>query len=348
MIVAAEPALRLLAIGADLMLLAALLAGGARPAMKAALAGLLVGVACYLMNHLFPDGDHSPAERLADLLSLMTPFWAWWFARQLFDRKVGARWLVVIGAYFVACWAVAHYIPALGWSGFVAIHVGALVLVADLIYTALSGLGDDLIEKRRLLRILIPLVVGLQAGTILLYELLFDATGANAAFEIGNSVMILAMILATGMGLLVAEPELLLGEPEAPPTEPARPDLTPQEQVLHDRLMEALADGHHRTPGLTIEGLAEHLGTAEHRLRALINRRLGYRNFSTFLNHHRITEAKAELAERDKVETPILTIAMDLGYNSLATFNRAFRSETGTTPSDFRRDAIGAAKTGQN
>lgn len=341
MIVAAEPALRLLAIGADMMLLAAVLAGGARPAMKAALTGLLVGVSCYLMNHLFPAGDRSLAERLADLLSLMTPFWAWWFARQLFDRAVGTGWLLAIGGYFVACWTVAYSVPGLGWAGFVAIHVGALVLVADLIYTALSGLGDDLIEKRRWLRILIPLVVGIQAGTILLYELLVDSSGANPVFEIANSAMILTMILATGMGLLVAEPELLLPETEERAPEPARPTLSPQEQVLHDKLMAAMAEGYYRTPGLTIDALAGHLGSAEHRLRSLINRRLGHRNFSGFLNGHRIAEAKRILADPQQVDLPILTIAMDLGYNSLATFNRAFRAETGTTPSDFRRAAFG-------
>ena len=98
--------------------------------------------------------------------------------------------------------------------------------------------------------------------------------------------------------------------------------------------------GHYREPGLTIASLADHLDTPEHRLRALINRRLGHRNFSAFLNLYRITEAKNLLSDRDRVDLPVLTIAMDLGYNSLPTFNRAFRSETGTTPSDFRRLAI--------
>ncbi|MEM8726174.1 MAG: helix-turn-helix domain-containing protein, partial [Pseudomonadota bacterium] len=79
----------------------------------------------------------------------------------------------------------------------------------------------------------------------------------------------------------------------------------------------------------------------EHRLRALINRRLGYRNFSAFLNRHRIAEAREKLSDREAVDLPVLTIAMDLGYNSLPTFNRAFRSETGTTPSEYRRVAIG-------
>lgn len=79
-------------------------------------------------------------------------------------------------------------------------------------------------------------------------------------------------------------------------------------------------------------------------MRALINRRLGYRNFSAFLNAHRIAEAKALLADPAKVHLPVLTIAMDLGYGSLAPFNRAFREANAQTPTDFRRAAIVGAE----
>ena len=106
-------------------------------------------------------------------------------------------------------------------------------------------------------------------------------------------------------------------------------------------------DGYYRTPGLSITALAEHLGTPEHRLRALINQRLGYRNFSAFLNRHRVREASEILSDREKVDLPVLTIAMDLGYNSLPTFNRAFRAEKSTTPTDYRREQI-AKTTVQN
>lgn len=108
-----------------------------------------------------------------------------------------------------------------------------------------------------------------------------------------------------------------------------------------------MADGVYRTPGLTIAGLAARLGTPEHRLRALINRRMGHRNFSAYLNRYRIAEARVWLADRNKVDLPVLTLAMDLGYNSLPPFNRAFREETGTTPSDYRRQCFGE-QAGQN
>jgi AraC-like DNA-binding protein len=48
------------------------------------------------------------------------------------------------------------------------------------------------------------------------------------------------------------------------------------------------------------------------------------------------------LADPDKVALPVLTIAMDLGYGSLAPFNRAFRDATQQTPSEWRRAALGA------
>ena len=36
----------------------------------------------------------------------------------------------------------------------------------------------------------------------------------------------------------------------------------------------------------------------------------------------------------------MLTIALDAGFQSLAPFNRAFKADTGLTPTEFRRQAI--------
>jgi AraC-like DNA-binding protein len=99
----------------------------------------------------------------------------------------------------------------------------------------------------------------------------------------------------------------------------------------------------YREHGLGIGDLAAKLGVPEHQLRALINKGLGYRNFAAFLNQYRLAEAKAALADPEQARTPILTIAMDVGYASLATFNRAFKSEEATTPSQYRAEALAKA-----
>ena len=242
----------------------------------------------------------------------------------------------------MAFWFAGEFLPETRPAGFLLIHIGSLLLVADLLYSAWSGRGDDLLEKRRLIRLWLPVLVGLQAGGILAYELATGGAIADPAVQALNAALIFALTLFCGVVLLQTDAQLLVATENDRPEPAPRPDLSPTELVLRDRLDAEMAAGYYRTPGLTIAALADHLGTPEHRLRALINQRLGYRNFSGFLNRHRIDEAKTALSDRDRVDMPVLTIAMDLGYNSLPTFNRAFRGETGQTPTDYRRAAIGS------
>ena len=93
----------------------------------------------------------------------------------------------------------------------------------------------------------------------------------------------------------------------------------------------------YREPSLTIAALALRMGLPEHRLRRLINQGLGHRHFSAFLNAYRIADAKRALHDPALAEVPVLTIAMDAGFQSIGPFNRAFKAETGLTPTEFRR-----------
>ncbi len=95
-----------------------------------------------------------------------------------------------------------------------------------------------------------------------------------------------------------------------------------------------------RRERLAIGQLAQELGLTEHRLRRLINSRLGYRNFADFLNARRVEAAKQRLASPTDARTTVAVIAFDLGYGSLGPFNRAFRAATGATPTEWRRQAL--------
>ena len=106
------------------------------------------------------------------------------------------------------------------------------------------------------------------------------------------------------------------------------------------RLADEMTSGIYREPALTVGALAHKLGIPEHQLRRLINKGLGYRNFSSFLNAHRIPDAQTALADPARAREQVLTIALDLGYGSIAPFNRAFKEATGTTPTAYRRDAL--------
>ena len=95
-----------------------------------------------------------------------------------------------------------------------------------------------------------------------------------------------------------------------------------------------------REEGLTIGVLARRLRVSEQRLRQAINEGLGHRNFNAFLNRFRIEEVKAALADPAQAGVPVLTIALDAGFQSIGPFNRAFKAETGMTPTEFRRVAL--------
>lgn len=334
-----ETAIRLMAIGASALLLLVVTAGRVRRELKLPLAGMILGGALYLAISSTSFIIVRPIRPVVDYLSLLTPFWTWLFARRLIERDPPMRFVTGFVGFYTVCWSIAHWAGEFWRVGFYGIHIASLILIADLFRSAWTGRDDDLVERRRMIRLWLPVLVGLQAGGVLIFELVMGPTVTYPIVQIANGALIYLLILLAGVTLLQTDPELLVETERGQPT--AALDLTPSELVLKDRLEAAMAAGYYRTPRLTIAGLANHLGAPEHRLRSLINQRLGERNFATYLNRHRVDEAQRVLADREQVDLPVLSIAMDLGYNSLPTFNRAFRSETGTTPTDFRRSAIG-------
>jgi AraC-like DNA-binding protein len=48
-------------------------------------------------------------------------------------------------------------------------------------------------------------------------------------------------------------------------------------------------------------------------------------------------EVKDRLSDPNFDHSPILQVAFDAGFNSKAAFNRAFKKQTGMTPSQFKR-----------
>lgn len=91
-----------------------------------------------------------------------------------------------------------------------------------------------------------------------------------------------------------------------------------------------------RDPQLTVASFAKEVGIAEYRLRQIVNGNLGFRNFNAFVNHYRISWIKEALADTRHARLPILTIAMDAGFASIAPFNKIFKEMTGETPSAYR------------
>ncbi len=131
----------------------------------------------------------------------------------------------------------------------------------------------------------------------------------------------------------------------ADPAPAASPEPTPEVDPAEDRLADALhrlmtAERAYRDEDLGIAQLAARLAVPEYRLRRLINQRLGHRNFNAYINGFRLQEALAALADPAKRERPVLSIALEAGFQSIGPFNRAFKAATGLTPTEFRRQKL--------
>ncbi len=339
--------IRVLAIGQVLLIALVIARGGAPRRLRLATGVLLLCVCGYLTLQTPLFGLlRGPLWPLITLGAQLVPFALWVFAHMLFERRVDWRIGAAAGLSITLCWIILYFgyiaemsptslrflVPIFAQRG---LH---LLLLGHTMLIALAERGDDLIEKRRTLRVGFVIVVAALSVMVILSEFAFGFDNMPQPALLMQAITILTAAFALGAALLQSDADILF-DPAAPQASTI-PLLSPAEHVLKQKLDAAVAESVYREMALTIGQLADRLGVPEHRLRALINQRLGFRNFSAFLNHHRIGEAKRLLADPAHVSLPILTIAMDLGYGSLAPFNRAFREDTGQAPSDFRRSAI--------
>lgn len=117
---------------------------------------------------------------------------------------------------------------------------------------------------------------------------------------------------------------------------PARRTANPMEVALGARILDCVTqDRLYTDSDLKLADLARRLGEPDYRVSQSLTRALGFRNVNHLLNHFRLEAAKASLAD-PTCALPVLTIALDCGFGSIGPFNRAFKAETGMTPTQYR------------
>jgi AraC-like DNA-binding protein len=90
-------------------------------------------------------------------------------------------------------------------------------------------------------------------------------------------------------------------------------------------------------PNLTLNDLSRKLGVNSSVLSYAINNGFGV-NFNDFVNEFRIAEVKEKL--KTDADSTLLNVAFDCGFNSKATFNRAFKKFTGVSPKEFQSEKV--------
>ncbi len=297
-------------------------------------------IVCHVVT-TFPASElPPPIDWVFELGSVTVPAAFWLFTRAWFndERQIGwMSWASIPWSMALVAAILAIGDPLSPPQQAIGVMLRASMFGFALagLWTAWRGRAGDLVEGRRRMRL--SLVVGAGAFVVLTnaIEVLVhsDLLGDHwrSFVEIGIALLTFSFCAAM-FGVRQAD---LLGPPARAASKPA--SALDSADQLAARLRELMsAERPYRDEGLTIAALAARVGEQEYRLRRLINRALGHRNFAQFLNGYRLDEVREALADPAQREVPILTIALDAGFGSLGPFNRAFREAEGMTPSEYR------------
>lgn len=289
-----------------------------------------------------------PLGPLLTLASMMGAALTWTFGVELlqpgarFDRRrlVAPLLVLLIGG-------VATFLKGPAALSLWLLHTFlSVALMSHLLIVIVRALRDPDMERARLLPVplfLISAVYSIGVG----YVQTLEAFGQQARQP---SLFAAALLLTTSaLAVLVfghGGPAIFGERTDAPTVraaEPQRAGLSAAEASLAGDLERLMREERlYRLQNLRISSLALRLRIPEHRLRQLLNQSLGYRNFNAYIARWRLAEAREALADPSQAEVPISTIAIDSGFQSLAPFNRAFKAQTGMTPSEYRARALEA------
>jgi AraC-like DNA-binding protein len=95
-------------------------------------------------------------------------------------------------------------------------------------------------------------------------------------------------------------------------------------------------------PELTLNDVVAKTRIPQKQISGVLNQHVN-QSFNEFVNHYRVDEVKRRLAEGADDHLTISGLALECGFNSNATFQRAFKQITGMTPGNYKQTLKAAA-----
>ncbi|HVI32096.1 helix-turn-helix domain-containing protein [Phenylobacterium sp.] len=332
--------------GATLLLLAAATSRSRLGRARALFIPLAVCLSGFLAGNT-PDPRlqlGGPLGSLAVILAGYAAVFLWWFCLAVFDASFRPRGPVLaIGTAWIAVASAdrglfGERLAQVGLS-WVLLALG-LLMVGHLAWRLLRDREGDLVDGRRSVRRPVVVALGGQLAADIAVDLLLGIDWQPQAFSMAQN----GALLAFTVWLINLAPRR---EPAARARSvPSSVDTDVQADPVLARLRRLMeADRVYLDPELTFADFVEAMGAPEKVVRRLINRKLGYDHFRTFLNSYRVAEARRRLADPARRGEKLIAIALDSGFASLPSFNRVFREVEGRTPSAFRDAALAELET---
>lgn len=305
-----------------------------------------LGIVCYLLMPVLRADPIYEFFLLIDLTAVFSiSFTVWMLSSFLFDDhfQYRTKHTTLLLALEVVSLMVFYRVPDFffSWGMQHPIFANLLGLFPQLFHlpffllalvVAVGKIREDLVEKRRALRAVFMATITGYSGLVLIIQIYQKGKFDRVLLETVHLSFIIIVSYVLLYNLVFQQHLIINTKPRiTAPSENHDPNLVAK---LNRQMTERKA---YRIAGMTIRKLASLLPEPEYKVRRHINQNLGYKNFNDFLNSHRIAEACQIFKDAAADNRAILDISLELGYQSLSTFNKAFKDQTKQTPSTYRK-----------
>ncbi len=297
--------------------------------------GLMLGAISYIgMPLIEAHTPYMPQLRYLWLLGAIAPSLLLLFVFFIFEESCEVPiWIIVLVLVSVG-FSIWYQIFDIGLPGSpLWLHILKGIIIVIAITIVWRGREADLVEIRAKVRTVFVMLLAIETLTIISLEVATDFSPPILLDTIMQFCILVCMFCVNFFFTRLNPQSELMRRTAVAPTqsiEPADPIIT---ELLKRMREERLYADH----DLRVATLAQLLGTPEYKLRKKINQELGYRNFNQFVNNYRIEEAGVKL--REDARTPVLTIALDVGFRSISSFNTAFQTHFGLSPTKYRAES---------
>ncbi|MFQ3245737.1 MAG: AraC-like DNA-binding protein [Arenicella sp.] len=328
-------AVRFLALSQVVLLLISLAISKNPPCVRTVGAGLFIGIIGYLLGPIADARSQIELTAFLYTLASLTPMFILLFVWVGFEEKhTFPTWFWGLIVINVLLEIGAHAIYTMNGTMSSYMRVMQLVEISLVILALIllwRGKEEDLVETRAKLRNWSILGIALLTLLILFLHLV-TAHLVPDGFELFFMFAVFALTLSINFAMLKVNPSGQI-------TAHGKPKIVESKDPLISNLLDRMQDERlYADHDLRVAKLADMVGLPEHSLRKKINKQLGYRNFNQFVNRYRIEEAGQRLNKEPTI--PVLSVALDVGFRSISSFNTAFQSQFGMSPTEYRRQSL--------
>jgi len=259
-----------------------------------------------------------------------TPAWYHYWVLLLVPASLMMSYAVISNYYDESCANPWRCDAMIYWLGFTNLIAATISLVSVWFNrSVIEGLIAEKNHQERYWLILSLIMMNVAYIAITLFSYGLDSQPQH--MDVMTLLFALAIVYLAGTSLFRIYPQAVrIAEFKKP-----KPQLSIAETAIAETVEDLVyMQKVYQEPTYSRSDLAKECEATEAQVSKVINVHFG-QSFPQLMNYHRVEDAKRLLSQTD---VAMNVIADEVGFNSLATFNRVFKELVGQSPSQFRDD----------